>query len=260
LIVIEDAHLAAESLAMVRHLMSLHRMENFPLFILSREDSSQLPNRPAEAKLLGDMVTTGQVNSLPIMPLKAQDFSDLLVSGLRLTPTTLEALKWRCEDDLFFALELIRDSAEQRLLVADGPQVSLPADAELALPKHLHELWQRRVDRALKPLEEGLDGPTRQCFELAALLGKEIHRTEWDKACQRAGLKPSQDLVNILLATGLGVGTEDGFRFEHALIVESMIQSCEEQGRREQLATHSLAVLQEAAIIVFRKPASNSTP
>lgn len=248
LIVVEDAHLGAESLAMIRQLMSLHRMDSFPLCIVSREDSSRLSDRPAEAKLLGDLVTTGLVNSLPIMPLKPEEFSELLVDGLRLTPDTLEALKWRCEDDLAFALELIRDSAEQRLLVTDGSMVALPVEAKTRLPKHLHELWQGRVDRALNLLEDsGPDGPGRQCFELAALLGRDIHREEWEDACRRAGLQPSQDLINALLATGLGMGTEEGFQFEHSLVVESIIQYCEERGRREHLAEHSLSVLQDAA-------------
>ncbi|MBM65637.1 MAG: hypothetical protein CMH55_05310 [Myxococcales bacterium] len=248
LIVVEDAHLGAESLAMIRHLMGLHRMDSFPLCILSREDSSRLSERPAEAKLLGDLVTTGLVNSLPVLSLKPEEFSELLVDGLRLTPDTLEALKWRCEGDLSFALELIRESAEQRLLVAEGDLVALPLEAKTKLPKHLHELWQARVDRALNLLADaGTDGNARQCFELAALLGRQVHREEWEDACRRAGLDTSQDLMNALLAMGLGVGTEEGFQFEHALVTESIIQSCEEQGRRERLAEHSLAVLQEAA-------------
>ena len=228
LIVLENAHLGAESLAMVRHLMGLHRMDSFPLCIVSNEDSARLSERPAEAKLLGDLVTSGQVNSLPVLPLHPNQLSQLLIEGLHLSPQTMEALKWRCEDDLYFALELIRDSADQRLLVFEDAQVSLPPDQELKLPKHLHDLWQGRIDRAMKLLDEDADGASRQCFELAALLGRDVHQDEWHDACRRAGHELKQDLINVLLATGLGVGTEDGFRFQHALIVESIIQSSEE--------------------------------
>ncbi len=247
LIVLENAHLGAESLAMVRHLMGLHRMDSFPLCIVSNEDSARLSERPAEAKLLGDLVTSGQVNSLPVLPLHPNQLSQLLIEGLHLSPQTMEALKWRCEDDLYFALELIRDSADQRLLVFEDAQVSLPPDQELKLPKHLHDLWQGRIDRAMKLLDEDADGASRQCFELAALLGRDVHQDEWHDACRRAGHELKQDLINVLLATGLGVGTEDGFRFQHALIVESIIQSSEEKGRRQHLAEHSLSVLREAA-------------
>ena len=86
----------------------------------------------------------------------------------------------------------------------------------------------------MKLLDEDADGASRQCFEFARCWVVTFIKTNGTMhVVERVTRTQARSHQRSARHGARGQGTEDGFRFQHALIVESIIQSSEEKGRRQ---------------------------
>jgi len=140
-------------------------------------------------------------------------------------------LETRAGGNPLFTVQLLGDWVERGLLVPGPDGLTLRPGSDAEMPANLHDVWQRRLARALVRRSPG----ERQSIELAAILGTYIDQQEWEDACLIGGLMPSGGLVDDLLAAGLAqpdpLGLEHGWGFVHGMLRESLLRSAEEEGR-----------------------------
>ncbi len=165
---------------------------------------------------------------------------DLLPPGWRpaliqsLVPVESELarrLEARAGGNPLFTVQLLGDWVERGLLVPGDGGLVLREGCDPEMPANLHDVWQRRLARALVHRPNG----ERHAVELAAVLGTYIDRLEWEEACVVAGLVASDTLADDLLAAGLAqpdpLGLDHGWGFVHGMLRESLLRAAEEGGR-----------------------------
>lgn len=119
-----------------------------------------------------------------------------------------------------FVVELVGEWVRSGLLVAGEGGYRLRPGA--ALPADLHDVWIRRVERAL----HGCGELERKALFVAAVMGLRVERERWSRAADGAGWWVSPRLVGRLLESGLMEADRSGqvLSWVHALLRDSLVR------------------------------------
>jgi serine/threonine protein kinase/tetratricopeptide (TPR) repeat protein len=232
LLVVEDAAHGAESLEFVRELLQHQSPHPVPVLALILVRDGSLVDRPAERGHL-DALRAAGVPTVEVGDLAPEHASVLVREHLGLSGALADEVEQRTAGNPLFAVELVGYWLERGWLRggADGIELAAPA---LEVPAHLTEVWTARLDAWL----EGRPAADGVALELAAWMGMDVDLAEWRAACQRAGLRPSPDLVDALLARALvrgGALPLERFRFAHGLLREALCARATEARRATKL-------------------------
>ena len=168
---------------------------------------------------------------LSLEPLEKADQRQLLERLLPLEDQLAERLVDRAEGHPLFAVQLLGHWLEREDLVVGEEGFGVRADRQVALPETIHELWLERVGRLAERVAPETADRTIEALELAAALGREVDREEWERLLEAAGYRPPDDLSEQLVEAGLADATDVGWAFTHGLLVDALEQRAREAGR-----------------------------
>ena len=224
LILLDDVHWSAESIAFAEHLL---RAGDVPVLILPTVRDEALAERRIESEALAELLSFPGAMSMEVPPLSPDERAALVQELLGLSGELAAQVEERTHGNPLFAVQLVGDWVQRGVLEVGENGFVLRAGEEARLPDDLHEVWSTRVDRLLDSLPPG----SRQSLEIAAALGLIVHRTEWETACAAAGAPRPPQLLESLLASHLADQAEEGWRFVHPMLRESLERIARESGR-----------------------------
>lgn len=224
LILLDDAHWSVESIAFAEHLL---RAGDVPALILMTVRDEALAERRAEAEALAALLTFPGAAVLEVPPLSPGERAALVQELLGLSGELAAQVEERSHGNPLFAVQLVGDWVQRGVLEVGETGFVLRAGEEARLPDDLHEVWSTRVERLLAPLPPG----SRESLEIAAALGLNVDRTEWETACAAAGTPCPPQLLESLIVSHLADRTEEGWRFVHPMLRESLERIARESGR-----------------------------
>ncbi|HYU35966.1 MAG TPA: tetratricopeptide repeat protein [Thermoanaerobaculia bacterium] len=218
LLVLDDVQWSVETIEFARHLLEESAEEPIPALLLLTAREEALAERRLEGAALEEVMGSTGSLVLDVPPLSADERTALIGDLLGLSPELVAAVDARTEGNPLFAVQLVGDLVHRGLLEVDKAGFVLRPGAEIRLPDNLHQVWSGRVARLLEPLPAG----AREALEIAAALGSSVDRGEWEGACRTTGVSSPPQLLDHLLASRLAVATEEGWRFVHPMLRESV--------------------------------------
>ena len=225
LLVLEDVHQGADSLAFARHV--LERVEDpVPVLMLATVRSDLLAGRPLEAELLSELEVMASTADLAIGPLSDDEGVSLVQRLLRLEQGLAAEVVERSDGNPMFALLIVGDWVRRGLLKVGREGFVLPDGVEARIPTQIHHLWQGRLGSVLQrqPAQAEL------CLQVAAALGREVDRREWEAGCARLDADIPARLLEALFAQRLAEPQERGWSFRHGMMRESLERRSELKG------------------------------
>lgn len=219
---LDDVHRQGPVLSLVHLLLRTHKG---PLLVVAAARPEDLAEHPQQRRLLEAL--GGEV--LVLAPLEPTTTLELVASMMPLEDGLAAEVEQRAGGNPAFAVRLVSDLVSRGALVP-GPHgfgltgpVSMPADRLAA--------WSLAVHRAL----EGRPAQDGHTLEVAAILGDHVDLEEWAAACERAGCRPSQNLLDVLADSHVVVPEVGWWRWTHPLIAESLRAGARDAGRLEAL-------------------------
>lgn len=219
------------------------------LLLTVRQDA--LVERPLELAAIRELAeSTDRFRDITLGPLSRHDHLELVQRMLRLDAGVAKEIATRTEGNPLFAVQLVGDWVERGLLVPGAQGFELRDPSSAALPDSIHNLWSRRIDRAIERFigrsTAGLGGGPRD-VELAlwagAVLGHEVDFLEWQAVCDELEADPSFRLVEELVRLHLAERTLTGFRFAHGMLAESLMRRAADAGALASLHRAAAAML-----------------
>jgi eukaryotic-like serine/threonine-protein kinase len=163
---------------------------------------------------------------LRVERLSTEAHSALVQGLLGLEPGLAERVERRTAGVPLFAVQLVDDWVQRRILELGPAGFRLREGAQALLPDALHTLWVQRVDHLLEARPAD-----RLPLEVAALLGPSVEATEWAESCSVLKVEAPVDLVDRMVQHGLASHTAQGWAFAHPMLPESLTRLCAEEGR-----------------------------
>lgn len=224
LILLDDVHWSVEAVAFADHLL---RSADLPILLLLTARDEALAERPVEAAAVADLLTLPGARAMEVPPLSHGDRAALVEELLGLSGELAAQVEERTYGNPLFAVQLVGDWVQRGVLEVGGTGFVLKEGEEARFPDGLHEVWSARVDRLLA----GLPAGSREALEIAAALGPTVDRQEWEISCRAMGVPCPPPLLDGLIVSHLAIRTEEGWRFVHPMLRESLERMAQEAGR-----------------------------
>lgn len=224
LILLDDVHWSAEAIAFADHLL---RSADLPALLLLTARDEALAERRLEAAAVAELLTLPGARQLEVPPLSSGDRAALVEELLGLSGELAAQVEERTYGNPLFAVQLVGDWVQRGVLEVGASGFVLRPGEQARFPDDLHQVWSARVERLLVDLPEG----SRQALEIAAALGPTVDRQEWETSCRAMGVPCPPPLLDGLVVSHLAVRTEEGWRFVHPMLRESLERMAREAGR-----------------------------
>jgi len=221
---VDDLHRGEAALELGRDLAREGRRE-VPLLVVGACTAEALRADDPVGVALRALLEAG-ATSVEVEPLGDDEVDRLLAALLGLSTELAADVRRRAEGNPLFAVQMVGDLADRGALEAGPLGFRRGGGGPAALPSDIHALWEARLDR----LCAGLPSGSRGALEIAAVLGEHVRSAEWRRACVVAG-RPADGLEEALLSAGLAYTDEDGWRFAHGLLRESIVATARGAGR-----------------------------
>jgi tetratricopeptide (TPR) repeat protein len=229
LLCFEDVQWGSDAVGFVDFLLRRKHRSSLPLMLLLTYRRHE--TRRAIRNRLKTIVERQKATLLSIGPLNAEEQEQLLQELLVLQPELHQKVLQRTEGNPLFAIQLVRDWVDRKMLVAGDDGYRLSSALEEWLPDDLHVMWLSRLHRAVKHFS----GKAMEMLELAAALGQEVDGEEWKKACAEAGMTPPMEVLQRLAEQQLIFSEHDrlsrGWSFVHGMLRESLERQARENER-----------------------------
>lgn len=218
--VMDDAQWSNAAVDLVRR---INGTELPVLFVITLLESVDAQRPPGFEGYLEDIVESSSTDVVDLDPLDDEAQREVVSDLLRLEPALVEDVVHRTDGSPLFAAQLVGDWV-MRGRLEPGPFGYQAADDGIGdLPEDIHEMWQRRLDVALRSR-----APTdRDAVNVAAVLGKEVDLAEWRAAAALADCAPDRGLLETLVVHGLATWHFGGFAFVHGMLRESVLVAAE---------------------------------
>ena len=246
---LDDAHLGSDTLDFCRFVLESQTADPLPILLLISAHTEALADavHHREAEILAAISDHPRTQTVPLAPLAETDHTRLVQALLGMEGELVEQVAARTAGSPLFAVQLVGDWISRGLLRPGQDGFTLDPTASVELPSDIGRVWGDRVER----LVIGLKASEAGALELAAVLGAEVDRAEWETACRLAGLEPSHRLLERLAAQRLvdleGDPEPTRFAFTHAMLREALIQRAGQARRLEGHHQSSAQMLQDRA-------------
>ncbi len=229
-LLLDDVQWGYDTLRFVQFMLNEAPSPPPVLAILTVRDE-ELDTRPLEQQALRQLEKSPTSQSLEITPLREADHRRLVRTLLGLDSALVEEVVQRTRGNPLFAIQLIGDWVDRRILEATPKGFRLPEGADAALPDDIEHLLRGRIDEIAQRLDR--DDPDRvwAALEIAAALGHEVELREWHPACAAAGLPAYPKAVAVLCRARLALSQPESFSFLHGAIRESLQSHAAEKSR-----------------------------
>ena len=233
LLVVDDAHHGAESIALVDHLLRAPGMLRLLAVLTAREEA--LEERHEEAEALAALGRRAGVRTLEIGPLPKAAHASMVAELLGLEPGLAEEVAERTGGSPLFAVQLVGDWVQRGLLIVGASGFELAPGASPTIPDDIHALWRERVTRLIEAIPAASRADAAQVLELAATLGRSVVLAEWEQACAEASARVPEGLLDALAQRRLAHVGRRRMTFVHAMLLESLERLAREGGREARL-------------------------
>jgi tetratricopeptide (TPR) repeat protein len=219
LVLVEDCTTAGETIDWLRWLVESDEAPPV-LAVLAAPSHVELPS-------LQPLLGHPAVEVIAIDPLDDADMRDLVDALIGLEAPLAERVVRQARGFAGYAVQLVSDWVDRGALVP-GPDGFTVIPSEAAdLPVDVPAIGSRRLERLL------LRRPWwwRTSLEIAAALGEVVRMEEWIATCAAAGLPSPRSLAERIIAEGLAVPVDGGWRFSHPLLHGTIAQGARDAGR-----------------------------
>ena len=201
---LDDVQWGLDALDFVLYVMNQQEREPFPILFLLTAQSEAHSQRTYE-KICLERLNAAGTDHLALSNLEAQYWPVLIRNILELSKDLASQVEQWTAGHPLFAIQLLEHWIHLDWLrpTASGFGVKQPND--FRQPEDLSELWKERLAHLFARRTPG----EKTAFELAALLGQSINRTEWKKVCKELGLTLPLELVEKMLHQRLLVRAEE---------------------------------------------------
>ncbi len=176
---LDDVQWGHDAVDFADHLLTSSQAPPALIVLTARDDL--LATEPEAAAAVDDLLEHARAERLVLPPLDRRASLELIEQGLHLAPALARRLHDRIHGNPMFAVELVGDWVERRLLVPTPEGFELKGTTVLRTPDSVGAVWQGK----LQQLFEGFERP----LAIAAVLGMEIDHDEWMRACAAAGVE-----------------------------------------------------------------------
>ena len=241
----DDVQHSDDSIAFCKHLLEAQATHAAPLLILHTVREEALGQQPETMLQLDELLGKPNTERIDLSPLTNSETTELVRELLLLDEDLAVQVEQRSSGNPDFAIQLVGDWVERKVLEVGPAGFRLKAGERADLPDDIHAVWAQRVDQ----LVDGLPESARHFLERAAALGLEVDEAEWQEACDDPagqargmvgasrvalsldGLRARAALLDRLSVSHLSEPTEEGFRFLHGMVRESLERTSREAGR-----------------------------
>ena len=229
---IEDGHWGQDSLALARHLLA-NNDHNFPLLIVVTVRHDALSGRLAEREYLQLVTEEDNSSVLELEPLTTDEQRRLISLMLGLDNALIDRISNHSDGTPLFGVQLIEDWVSRDILQEGKSGYLLPEDEEF--PADIHELMERRTDEIASEWHD--EAQIRMAMEMAAALGIDVDRSEWERLGKLLGCELSTELEDHLMLHGLAVprSNSNGWRFRLPLYRDSLEAISQREGRWKKI-------------------------
>ena len=144
-------------------------------FTWSYTVAAESPGYPARSPSRNDGRAT-HARRFELRPLGASGMISLVQDLLGLDIALATTLEQRCSGNPRFAVQLVSGWVERGLLQPSPSGFRLRDGADIAIPPDMLSLWQERLESVLAGRPES----DAWAIEVAAMLGTEVQRMEWE--------------------------------------------------------------------------------
>ena len=228
---LDDLQWGLDTLHFLKHVFESARTDEIPVLFVGTIREDALAERPLEGRLVDELVEDGIAETLEVGALDEEERRFLVEKLLHLAPSAAIQIVERAGGNPLFAVELVRDWIERDVLKLSDRGFAIGDDVDGTVPDDLFDVWSNRLDKLLSDESED----ARTALQLAAALGRDVHKDEWETACDIADLPTPQHLIDRLLRQNLLHKTDTGFRFPHGMLRETLTRDAEDSGRWQEL-------------------------
>jgi serine/threonine protein kinase/tetratricopeptide (TPR) repeat protein len=199
----------------------------------------------------GALLNHARSEQLTLAPLNREEQSALVRELLGLEPTLAAQVESRSGGNPLFAVQLVSDWIQRGLLVTGAEGFRLAEGADARMPDNLAQVWRQRVEQLFAGRGEG----EIHAIEVAAMLGQDVHREEWEDVCSAAEIALPKALLSELMRRRLVTshGEYLGWSFAHAMLHEAVMEHAVEAGRQRRWASLCADALHEGTQTIVRR-------
>ncbi len=236
--IVDDLQWGADTEEFLEFLFREPRSRPLPMLILgTAPEDYDLPEAVA-----------GGFQGMALSPLTDDEHRRLVEQLLGLSPELSQEVHQRTRGNPLFVLQVVGSWVEQRALEASTGGFRLRSSAPRGLPDVLQEVLRDWVIR-LTGTYPGEEGEVLRALELAAVLGKEVRRREWEALCAASAISIPDGLVDDLAARHLvrqrDGGRDAGMEFFSGALRETLQEMAREEGVWEEDNARCARTLQE---------------
>jgi tetratricopeptide (TPR) repeat protein len=227
LIWFDDAQWATEALELTRAVLDNRRSHRVMAVLTVRDGAGGRHQR----ELIEHIGASDRSTTYEVGPLDTVERRQLLRAVLPLDDALVDRVAKRTQGHPLFSVHLISAWVEEQALVAADRGYRLQSDEPL--PGDAAEICRRRLRNLFTEAPVGAPREARRrAVELAACLGNEPRRDDWECACRAAGITIDLDrLVASMTERGIVRSSERDWRFAHGQFRQSALTLARQQGR-----------------------------
>ena len=246
---LDGLHRDSASLSLAEHL--IEEIPDSPVLLIGTVAAEEVPRDTPLAARLETMAAPPHARRFELRPLGASGMISLVQDLLGLDIALATTLEQRCSGNPRFAVQLVSGWVERGLLQPSPSGFRLRDGADIAIPPDMLSLWQERLESVLAGRPES----DAWAIEVAAMLGTEVQRMEWEDVLRTLDVIPSPSLLPELQRRRLILPSADQQRwsFAHGLFRAAILARAEREGRRTRWASVAVDVLPETAAFVARR-------
>lgn len=236
LIWLDDVQWAPQALELLTRLAT--QDPQLPVMVVATVQEEAMALRPENAAILARLedALPAQVITLQVDPLEPEHSLILAQRLLGMEPELAREVAELSGGNPLFAVQLVAEWVDEQQLEPTEAGYRLLPQGRDQLPANLAAVWGQRL-RSLLSMRPDDD---RRALEIAAVLGHAVDPTLWMAACERAWAIPSPSLADALVAARLARtgerGPEEGWRFVHAMLRDTLLADAKASGRLQSHA------------------------
>lgn len=226
-IVIENAHVAADSLEFVRHL--LREDPGLAIAVYICVDPEYVGS--VESEKLDELRASDSVSTLEVSGLSSVYHEPLVQSILPLDRVSASRIALRSKGSPAEMIQMVSELIASGDIVAGDEGYTLHQESRLT--GVFEDVWNRSIAR----LEEhpGSHPDLLVTLEIASALGEEVLTSEWFEVCDRFGVGGAAQDIEIAVEEGLVERIDDGFRLVSSQLANRLRARSIEAGRWRQI-------------------------
>ena len=237
---IDDAQWAADALGLAEYLMA--RVDLRVLILLTVRDEVR-DDRLLESGRLQRLMKHERAKCVHISPLDSKEHRALVRTLLGLESELVRRVEERTAGNPLFAVQLIGDWVRRGVLEEGSNGFKLREGETAELPDDLYALWNSRIHLLTGTFER--IGAAREALEIAAALGEDVHRSEWEMVCRECSVEIPKHLTGRVIESGLARRSDVGWSFCHGMLRESLAKSAVAKGRADNHHRACVAMLRD---------------